>query len=177
MTEKALQQIREQLLEIETVLDQGEGAIKLRVPRLSAWSVAQQLDHVLLALERSLEKLLSRPEGLPYGINWTGRMVLALGWFPRGVARAPKGFEGRELPADALRQRTQAVRQRLNELAQDAAICTRPEPVLKHPYFGGLDCARGLQFLAIHTHHHLKIVRKILKAAQKVSPNQEYASS
>lgn len=160
-----LERLETQLAEIEALLRQGEEVARSRVPSVSGWSVAQHLDHVLLALERSLGKLLSNPSSLSARINWVGRAVLAMGWFPRGVARAPKGFEGRNLPTDVLHERTAAVRGQVTALKGNIELFAREEGLLKHPYFGALSASEAVRFLAIHTGHHLKIVRAILRNA------------
>jgi hypothetical protein len=134
------------------------------VPEVSGWSVAQQVDHLLMVVEKSVERLLSRPEPLSRGLTWTGRIVLGLGWFPRGSARAPKGFEGRQIACSELVARLAALRARLAELAAARDVLERREPVVPHPYFGGLSAARTLRNAVVHTEHHLAIVRDIRRA-------------
>lgn len=165
MGRRELERVRKQVEGIEGLASRGEEFVAKRVARVSGWSIAQQLDHVLIALERSLEKLLSEPERLPFGITWLGRLVLGIGWFPRGSAQAPRGFEGREVAAAELVERAREVAARLAELAGKEAVLGRPDPVLKHPYFGGLNAQQGLRMLAVHTAHHLRIVRDIERAS------------
>ncbi|HSM14493.1 MAG TPA: DinB family protein [Thermoanaerobaculia bacterium] len=159
-----LRDIERQLGEIEGILSEGEEAVALSRPGVSGWSVAQQIDHLLIVVERTVERLMAKPEALPRGLTWTGRIVLALGWFPRGSARAPKGFEGRELTARELAERLAALRAGLAELAAARDVLERRDPVVPHPYFGGLDAARALRNAVVHTEHHLSIVRDIRRA-------------
>jgi hypothetical protein len=161
MAQREFEKITRQLDEIDDWLAGGEPAVARRVPSVSGWSVAQQVDHVLMVVERSCERLMSRPEPLSRGLTWTGRIVLGLGWFPRGKAKAPKGFEGREIACAELASRVAALRGRLAELAATRDVIERREPVVPHPYFGGLSAARALRNAVVHTEHHLAIVRDI----------------
>jgi len=164
MAQREFEKISRQLDEIGGWLAEGEVAVAKRVPEVSGWSVAQQVDHVLMVVERSVERLMSRPEPLSRGLTWTGRIVLGLGWFPRGSARAPKGFEGREIACAELVSRLAALRARLDELAAANDVIERREPVVPHPYFGGLSAALALRNAVVHTGHHLAIVRDIRRA-------------
>jgi hypothetical protein len=164
MAQREFEKISRQLDEIASWLAEGEVAVAKRVPEVSGWSVAQQVDHLLMVVERSVERLMSRPEPLSRGLTWTGRIVLGLGWFPRGSARAPKGFEGREIACAELVSRLAALRARLGELAAANDVIERREPVVPHPYFGGLSAALALRNAVVHTEHHLAIVRDIRRA-------------
>ena len=164
---KELRSFERQLAEIDGLVAEGDGALALRVPALSGWSVAQQIDHTLRVVERSLARLLERPAPLARGLTLTGRVVLTLGWFPRGSARAPRGFEGREIPSAELAARLAGVRASLARLAAEPELLARPEPVVPHPYFGGLDARRTLRNAVVHTEHHLAIVRDLRRAAAR----------
>ncbi|KAB2963708.1 MAG: hypothetical protein F9K18_08235, partial [Thermoanaerobaculia bacterium] len=93
---KEIQRFEGQLAEIDRLVAEGDGALALRVPAISGWSVAQQIDHSLRVAEHTVGRVLARPEALPRGLTLVGRIVLGLGWFPRGSAKAPRGAEGRE---------------------------------------------------------------------------------
>ncbi|KAB2963412.1 MAG: DinB family protein [Thermoanaerobaculia bacterium] len=164
MAQRDLTRLSRQLDEIDGWLAGGEDAVAQQVPEVSGWSVAQQVDHLLMVVEKSVERLLSRPEPLSRGLTWTGRIVLGLGWFPRGSARAPKGFEGRQIACSELVARLAALRDVLAELAAASDVLERREPVVPHPYFGGLSAARTLRNAVVHTEHHLAIVRDIRRA-------------
>jgi hypothetical protein len=164
---REIDRIEGKLVEIEGILAEGDAAVAVRVSSVSGWSVAQQIDHTLMVVERSLARLLERPAPLARGLTLTGRVVLTLGWFPRGSARAPRGFEGREIPSAELAARLAGVRASLARLAAEPELLARPEPVVPHPYFGGLDARRALRNAVVHTEHHLAIVRDLRRAAAR----------
>jgi len=151
---------------LRSLIGEGDGRLALRVPEVSAWSVGQQIDHMLKILDRGLARVEKGGKTPSRGINLTGRMVLALGWIPRGVGKAPEGMEGVEATASDLALYLDVIRPRL------AAVRERPEGVrpgeriLPHPYFGGLDLPQTVRFWVVHTVHHLKIVDDIRRAVR-----------
>ena len=78
---------------------------------------------------------------------------------PRGSARAPKVVTSDTIvPKDALSEQLSLAKNNLIDFK------TLPnESYFKHPYFGLLNVNMSLKFLVIHTLHHLKIVRDIVK--------------
>lgn len=154
-----------QLDEIEALLDGCP--LELRVERVSGWSVGEQVDHVTQVLAAGLG-LLTDPQTTPRrGINLTGRILLGLGWLPRGVGKSPKSVLPKGASAVELRDRLAGIRGRLERLAAEPDRLRDPRPVVPHPYFGGLSPAQGLRFLEVHTRHHLKIVRDLRRAADR----------
>lgn len=156
-----------QLSEMEHIVAEGDGGLAVRVPSVSGWSVAQQIDHVLRAAEGTLARVLERPQALPRGLTLAGRLVLGLGWFPRGVARSPRFAEGQDCPCAELTARISQLRGLLARLAGDAELLACRDPVVKHPYFGGLDARNALRSVVVHTAHHLAIVRDLRRAARR----------
>ncbi len=134
---------------------------------VSQWSVAQQIEHttrVLRSVVDTLEKLIRGEGEGPADPKPIGRVILLVGWIPRGRGKAPewvrpKGFDSERLMADLARER-----QRLEEL--DLGALDRAEGTLPHTIFGSLTSQRWLRFLEIHNHHHWKIVRKLLQSAR-----------
>ena len=144
--------------------------LSLRVERISKWSIGLQVDHMLKVLEVGQKVLDESAAALPRGMNLTGRIVLALGWFPRGVAQSPK----RVLPAETtpadLAGRTAQLRKAFCETPLSAERFADPQPVFPHPVFGGLTALQGIHFLGLHTHHHLRIVADIRRASDSATP-------
>lgn len=162
------ERIRALLDRVEAMLGDESCELGARATRVSAWSVAQQLDHLLKVLEGSFGRMAKDREPndpVPGGINLLGRLLLACGRIPRGRGKAPRGSEGEERSGAALAEALARVRAALARLEADAERLRSPIPVLRHPYFGGLDARQSLRMLAVHTDHHLRIVADIRRAA------------
>lgn len=167
-----------QLSKIEDQIDRmlalcDAGRLGASAPRISGWTVGHQIDHLSKTgseLVEAVHTALDTGSFAAYATNapmtLTGRVLLRAGWIPRGVAKAPKSVtpETKTDPQavrarlDRIRERIGSLHPRLGEL--NAVRCRR-----KHPYFGGLTPATWIRFLVVHQHHHLKIVRDILRTS------------
>ncbi|MGW9684255.1 DUF1569 domain-containing protein [Flagellimonas sp. 2504JD1-5] len=128
--------------------------------KVSKANVAWHLDHMLKTINviyKSLEA--SNPEAYKSNFNLTRTLIYIWGDFPRGVAKAPRVVRPPEviLTEDLHRQIEKAKEnlKKIKNLDSNAHF--------EHPYFGVLNKKKSIKFLKIHTHHHLKIVRDILK--------------
>jgi hypothetical protein len=162
MTE--LDRFDRQLERLAELLAEEPDATRLRAERVSGWSVAEQLDHVLRIVEAQLERLAERRVA-KRGINLVGRIILGVGRIPRGVGKSPAPVRGTAKSRAELRAALAAARARLATLSADAALWGDPRPLAGHPYFGGLTPRQVLRFLEVHTDHHLRIVADIRRAA------------
>lgn len=166
----AVTRLAGQLDEITRLVRFEPVLLALRAQRISRWSVALQVDHILKVLEFGQRVLARADAPLPHGVNLSGRIVLALEWFPRGVAKSPKRVLPVEQPPAELAERTAHLRRVYCETPLSAAVFADPRPVFPHPFFGGLTALQGIHFLGIHTHHHLKIVADIRRATSSATP-------
>lgn len=131
-----------------------------RNPKISKANVAWQLDHSLKVFN-GVASVLQESDPNLYVDNFTfmGKILLQLNFIPRGKARVPKYLASPEIILkEAL----------LEQLALAKAHILAIEKLdknafFKHPLFGNVNKTRALRFLMVHTHHHLKIVRAILK--------------
>ena len=128
-------------------------------PKISKGDVAWHIDHSLKVFNNvSLALQKSDPNTYTNNFSFVGKMFFTLGFFPRGKAKAPKHVKPPEviLKEDLVSQmqlaKTNA--QALSKLDQNAYF--------KHPLFGNINTKRVHHFLALHTHHHLKIINDIL---------------
>ena len=153
-----------QLDRIATLLATEPDATPLRVERVSGWSVAEQVDHVLKIVSAQLGRLTERRPA-KRGINWPGRIILAVGRIPRGVGKTPEPVRGEAKPRPELVAALAGARERLGAMAGDGDLWRDARPLAGHPYFGGLTPRQVLRFLVIHTDHHLRIVADIRRAA------------
>ncbi len=78
---------------------------------------------------------------------------------PRGVGKAPKVvLPPEEISSSLLEDQFSVLETLLTKLDNADS-----KQFFKHPYFGKLNKRRTCIFLRIHTRHHLKIIRDILK--------------
>jgi hypothetical protein len=124
----------------------------------SAWSALEHLDHTI-KVASGLLHVLNKEEipRLPRGISLVGRLVLLTGWIPRGRGRSPERMLPAPATVDELQQRLTEMDAQIERIANRTAA-TPAFPIVRHPVFGGLTYGQALRFIAIHTHHHLKIL-------------------
>jgi hypothetical protein len=137
------------------------------VERVSAWSVGQHVEHLMLAtrgvLDR-LEELMAGQAPDAGGISLVGRVVLRLNYIPRGRARATTPLQPKSTSAEELRGGWLTVRRRLAELGPRLGEVQAARGTFRHLVFGGLDARQWVRFLEVHNHHHLKIVGDVQQA-------------
>lgn len=128
---------------------------------VSKSDVAWHLDHslkVINAVVSTMQK--TEPSTYKNNFNLLGRILLSLGYFPRGKAKAPKAVQPPNLilKEEIIAQLNEArgYLETINSLDKNAYF--------KHPMFGNINRPRVIRFLETHTKHHLKIINDILKA-------------
>lgn len=156
MSNHRLAILNNQLSQIEKYLP----LIDKENPKVSKSTVGWQLDHSLKVFNSVSEwTKKSNPEDYKWKFNYWRTLLFPLGYFPRGKVKAPKFVLPPEVikPED-LNTQLQTARNYVNDLK------TLPEKAyFKHFIFGKLSKKQTLRFLQMHTHHHLKIVKDILK--------------
>lgn len=107
-----------------------------------------------------------RPEKSPgRRISLVGRLVLWLGFIPRGQGRTPDPFRPEAVSAAGLRHDLADVRHRLAALAASLGVIQRSDASFRHYIFGEMMPAEWLRYLGVHHHHHMKIIRDLRRAA------------
>ncbi|MBV8199260.1 MAG: DinB family protein [Acidobacteria bacterium] len=139
-----------------------------RVPAISGWSVAEQLEHLVLVdrgVLKGVGRILDEPQrAAGPDINLVGRVVLGSGFLPRGRARTRPAYEPAAMPREALHAAILAIDRGLRDLQPRLGELQGAAGRLPHPRFGGLGGRQWLRFLTVHHHHHLKIVRDVRRA-------------
>lgn len=127
---------------------------------VSKSNVAWQLDHslkVINAIALSLKK--SNPENYKPKFSIQKHFIIFFGFIPRGKARAPKEVNySNEISIESLHKQVEQAENLIKEVEKLPA-----SSFFHHPLFGDLDLKTSLKFMGIHTKHHIKIVKDILK--------------
>lgn len=127
---------------------------------ISKSTVGWQLDHALKVFIAVSEWTAnSNPDDYKWNFNFMRLVMFPLCYIPRGKGKAPKYV----LPPETIT--TEALNNQLQTAKNHVTILkTLPEGVyFKHFIFGMLTKKQTLRFLEMHTKHHLKIVKDILK--------------
>lgn len=122
-------------------------------------TVGWHLDHslkVIIGVMITLKK--SNPELYKNNFTILGRIFFALGFFPRGKAKAPKYVLP---PKDIKKEDLITQLNSAKQLAKDLPSLEE-NSFFKHPIFGNTNKKRVTNFLYLHTNHHLKIISDIL---------------
>lgn len=134
--------------------------LECRREAVSQWSVGMHLDHCVLSALRITEMLATsdpaagRPE-----FSLLRRIVLFTGIIPRGRGRAPApSLPAPEISRDQAEQGLLAADRALERMAG-----LGPETWWRHEVFGAMGPADTRRFIDVHNHHHLKIIRDIVK--------------
>ena len=153
-----------QLADMEILLRQGDPTVRAKNAAVSQWAVAEHIDHLTKVYRTVLLLLMKEKEVQGKGINLLGRIVLLTGFIPRGRGESPAAVRGE---AKTLEQLTSALEDchDLYQRFQSTPPSVPPQLlVFPHPFFRNLTREQALKFLAVHYHHHRKIIRDILGA-------------
>ena len=131
-----------------------------RNAEVSTSDVAWQIDHSLKVINLVCETLLkSIPKDYKNSFNKWRLLLFTIGYFPRGRVKAPKYVRPPEIISiEDLNLQIQLVYQNIEKLKSADGHMH-----FKHFIFGVLHKKRTVRFLQLHTKHHLKIIRDILK--------------
>ncbi len=159
-------QLSQQLL---TVADRNDECLSRRRESVSAWSVAEHLEHlaqVNTLCAAAISRLLDSPPGDPgAGLKPAGRAVLLTGWIPRGRGVAPPTTVPSAAPLSEIRSRLRDAHVAVNAIGERLNEVDGARARLSHPLLGGFTAFQWLRFIAIHTRHHLKIIEEIERSA------------
>ena len=140
-----------------------ESYVALKDERNNAISnsdVAWQIDHSLKVFNLVSESLgNSNPKLYKGHFNKWRLLFFTLGYFPRGKVKAPKFVRPPEvISKEDLKLQIQKAYQNIENIK-----LANKNAHFKHFIFGVLNKKRTMKFIQLHTNHHLKIIRDILK--------------
>ena len=146
-----------------SLIKELESSIAFRDKRndsISISDIAWQIDHSLKVFNLVSEKLVnSNPELFKRNINKWRLLLFTLGYFPRGKVKAPKFVRPPEvILTEELRAQLQIAYDNIKKIKSASKHAH-----FKHFIFGVLNKNQTIRFLQLHTNHHLKIIRDILK--------------
>lgn len=168
--QEELARLRASCGRLRAELERPDAELHTPVERVSAWSPARHVDHVVLAnraLVRTIRKLgcgFDDPRGRG-GVSALGMMMFALRWIPRGRGRAPDSVVPSREPTRAELERALAESER--ELAELDALTAMIDGVRgrsPHFVFGRLTARQWLAYADVHARHHVKILDDIARA-------------
>ena len=127
---------------------------------ISEVSVGWHIEHSLLVIKQITATVAqSEPKLYKYKFNISRFFVFLSKTIPRGKAKAPKVV----IPVEEITIET--LQESLKNTYQAVAYLKdcQEHQYFMHPFFGQLNKKQTIKLLAIHTEHHLKIIRDILK--------------
>ena len=154
-----MKQIR--LLE-QQIEEMQQYVLQLQVKKVSVSqaNVGWHLSHSAKVIEKVICQLQkSKPDDYRQTLNFKRLLVFIGRRIPRGKAKAPSSV----LPEQELTpQKLEAQMTTINNISSQ--LKELPDNTFfDHPYFDHLTKKQSVNFLTIHTEHHLKIIRDILK--------------
>lgn len=148
-----IQKLAHQLAELESMIPAAE----IQKTDISHATVGWHIAHSILVINQVIAAVAqSDPSQYKPKNSWIKFIIFLTNNIPRGKAKAPKNVE----PTPEIN---------LTEALERASISVlnlmsvQKNQFFPHPYFGDLNRGKTIQFLWIHTEHHLKIARDILK--------------
>ncbi|SOC80251.1 Protein of unknown function [Salinimicrobium sediminis] len=148
---------------LEAQLEEMRGYIQHKAKlntKVSSAPVGWHLAHNLKVIHSILDGLEnSDPDQYRRSFSWKKQLVYLTGKIPRGKARAPK----RVIPEDNISEGE--LREQINsaKTGVNCIVNQSEKSYFEHPFFGHIKRDETAKFLVIHTEHHLKIIRDILK--------------
>jgi hypothetical protein len=152
--------LKKQLSEIEALIEQ-EDQLATEVSKAGTYWHLYHMMRVVMGIPQRLHE--STPADYVYRFNFSHFYITLRGRIPRGVGKSPK-VTTTENPIS---------KAQLHELLEQAKTAVSTLDALprkahfKHPYFGVLNKRQSINFMVLHTEHHLKIVREILEVVGK----------
>ena len=126
---------------------------------ISNGGVAWHIEHSLLTINGITDSLVhSDPNNYKWKFNFIRIVVLTMKKIPRGKAKAPKVVQPKaNLDKEGLLNHLSLTRNKIKALEM-----LSKDNYFSHPLFGDLKLGQSINFLEIHTKHHLNIIEDII---------------
>ncbi|MEY2828411.1 MAG: hypothetical protein RIQ33_269 [Bacteroidota bacterium] len=128
--------------------------------KFSVANVGWQIEHSLITIDMIIMVLKkSNSDSFQNKFNFSKFRVFLFNKIPRGRAKAPK------IVIPQVAYHVSSLHHHINITLQniDSLSTIQPNQFFKHPYFGDLKLKDAIQFLEIHTQHHLSIIKDIIR--------------
>ncbi|WP_338762618.1 DUF1569 domain-containing protein [Bernardetia sp. ABR2-2B] len=145
-----------QLTELESYIPQ----LEKQNSKITHSNVGWQIDHSLRVMRGICWQLEeSNPNNFNSKFNLQKTFILLSGYIPRGKAKAPKSVQNeKEITTESIKEFTEKTKEQISKVEKLDKNSHFP-----HPYFGNLNKKEAIRFIEIHTEHHLKIIRDMLR--------------
>ena len=127
---------------------------------ISTSTVGWQINHCLLVINGVIKQLeQSEPQNFVSKFNFKRWLIFTTSRIPRGKANAPKHVNPQ------VEATTFELTEKINLAKKNCALLSslQKNQFFKHPFFGDLNVNQTIKFLNVHTFHHLKIIRDLVK--------------
>jgi hypothetical protein len=128
-------------------------------PSISASSVGWHIDHSLLVINQIIGAVkASDPNEYKWNFSIKRFVVFATGKIPRGKAKAPKSV----IPENAFDENDVRVKMEKANHQLEKLNGLQANHFFIHPIFGHLNVKATKKMIALHTDHHLAIIKDII---------------
>ena len=128
--------------------------------KISVQGIDWHLDHalkVIISIDKAMHK--SKPERFKWKFSLARAYVYTFNYIPRGRGKSPKSVVAQgEITKQDLKNQLEHARECMSKYDQFDR-----NSYFYHQYFGKLNKRMAAKFLKLHTRHHLKIMKDILK--------------
>ncbi|WP_375561831.1 DUF1569 domain-containing protein [Bernardetia sp. OM2101] len=145
-----------QLSELESYIPQLEKTNS----KITHSNIGWQIDHSLRVI-RGVSKQLedSNPSEFKSTFSFMKFIVMTTKRIPRGKAKAPKSVRNEEaITEETIREFLEKTKMQVDKIEG-----LDKNSYFPHPYFGNMNKKEAIRFIGIHTEHHLKIIRDMLR--------------
>lgn len=157
------ERVATQFEKMASYIARGDEFLKTKNASVSAWSIAEQLDHITKVCEHITRALAEGKEVEAKSINLLGRVIHLVGFFPRGRAKTPERVAGKPETQENLGARLARIQAYFGSYRERKTELQHTKHIINHPYFRGLTRPQAIRFIEVHNNHHFKIIEDILR--------------